>query len=265
MIIGASFPLDKLQIADLVAAKRIGFDFLEFNINNYLTDIEELELQLIAVRDVIDSYDLFSVVHLPHLDSRNIADTDFWTQYIDNMSERIELIGKLGIARDLVFHAVFGSTEDPKDISTETIEKHKNAAIKEWLDVATKYDMKLLLENTDESVKHLDKAFKEHPRLGFAFDIGHANILFPNCDFRHSDEKIYALYSNFKDRLEHIHLHDNFGGIHETNDKHLPIGIGNINFKKFVQQLIEDNYSKTSTLEIYNPLYQEDEYAQVYP
>ncbi|MFW9924268.1 MAG: sugar phosphate isomerase/epimerase family protein [Candidatus Thorarchaeota archaeon] len=256
MKFGASFSLDKLQIADLVAAKRIGFDFVEFYIDQYWDDMEELELQLIAIRDILDSYDLFAIIHLPHLNAKFITDVDIWTNYVDRMSEQIELIGKLGITKKLVLHGVFGGTEDPVDIPKAKVSDAKHLAIKEWLEVAENHQMTLMLENLDESVEDLSTAFKKQKELSFTFDIGHANIVFPGSIYKTSDEKIYSILSSFKKQLKHIHIHDNLGGFSEEGDLHLPIGVGEIDFKKFFNKLIELKYDDTISLEIYNTDYQ---------
>ena len=72
-------------------------------------------------------------------------------------------------------------------------------------------------------------------------DIGHANLFSNNpIDF------LKAL----RDRLEHIHLHDNFGGNSEKDDLHLPPGYGNINFKDLFLGLKSIEYDKTLTLEV---------------
>ena len=253
MKIGASYSLGKLQLGDLVAAKRIGFDFVEFYMDKHLIDSEELKLQLIAIREIIDSYDLFTIIHLPHLNSQILNDTDLWTDYIDRMTEYIQLIGELGIATKIVFHGVFGHTEDPPEMTKDEVDKAKDAAIKEWLTIAKKYGIKLLLENTDESVDDLKAALKRHKDLGFTFDIGHANILFTGSIHQDSEEKIYSIFNTLKKRVEHIHLNDNLGGFSENADIHLPIGTGIIDFPKFFAKLQEIKYSETITLEIYNP------------
>jgi sugar phosphate isomerase/epimerase len=254
--IGASFGIEKLQLYHLAAAKRIGFDFIEFYIDDFIADITDFELQFQAIRDILDSYDLFSIIHLPHLNTRLIADIDLWTNYVDLISEQIQIIAKLGVTNQLVFHGVFGGTEIPENISLETVEAYKNKAIQEWISIAKTNNIKLLLENTDECAKHLKPVFKKFDDLGFVFDLGHANILLHNCIEKSSEEKIDNLLKSFAKRLEHIHIHDNFGGTKEIDDKHLPIGTGRIDFVRFFKQLKKLKYNKTITLEIYNRNYQ---------
>ena len=254
--IGASFGVEKLQLYHLVAAKRIGFDFIEFYVDDFIADITDFELQFRAIRDIMDSYDLSTIIHLPHMNTKLISDIDLWTNYVDLMSEQIQIIANLGIANTLVFHGVFGGTESPENIPLEVVDGYKDKAILEWLKISKKNNLKLLLENTDESAKHLKPVFKKYPELGFTFDLGHANLLLDNCPEKSAEEKIENLLKSFTKKLEHIHIHDNFGGTKEIDDKHMPIGTGNINFVKFFSELKKINYNKTITLEIYNRSYQ---------
>ncbi|NHJ84712.1 MAG: sugar phosphate isomerase/epimerase [Asgard group archaeon] len=256
MKFGASFPLNKIQIAELVASKQMGFDFLEFYIDDYLTNKEEFKLQLIAIREVLDSYDLFSILHLPHLNTLMVKDLAIWTDLTDRYSEQIKLIGQLGITTKIVFHGVFGGTENPPDISNDNIMDLKHKAIEEWIIAADEYNIKLMLENLDESVNDLESIFKKHPKLGFTFDSGHANIIFPNSPHQTPREKTNTLLHKFKDKLEHIHLSDNLGGMNEVADLHMPIGTGTVNFNDLFSILKELKYHKTLTFEIYNPDYQ---------
>ncbi|MHA1124481.1 MAG: sugar phosphate isomerase/epimerase family protein [Candidatus Heimdallarchaeota archaeon] len=256
MKIGASFGVEKLQLYHLVAAKRIGFDFVEFYIDDLIADITDFELQFQAIRDIMDSYDLTTIIHLPHMNTQLISDIDLWTNYVSLMSEQIQIIGNLGITNTLVFHGVFGGIEHPEGVTLEAAEDYKEKAIVEWLTISKENNMKLLLENTDECAKHLKPVFKKFKDLGFTFDIGHANLLLHNCSEKTSEEKIDNLLHSFPKKLAHIHIHDNFGGTKEIDDKHMPICTGNINFVKFFTELKKMKYNKTITLEIYNSLYQ---------
>ncbi len=256
MKIGASFGVEKLQLYHLVAAKRIGFDYVEFYIDDFIADITDFELQFQAIRDIMDSYDLSTIVHLPHLNTNLISDIDLWTNYVDLMSEQIQILASLGITNSLVFHGVFGGTELPEGVPIETVEEYKENAIVEWLAITKENNMKLLLENTDECAKHLKPVFKKFKDLKYTFDIGHANLLLHNGSEKSAEEKIDNLLRSFPKKLEHIHIHDNYGGSKEIDDKHMPIGTGNIDFVKFFTELKKMKYNKTITLEIYNSLYQ---------
>lgn len=58
--------------------------------------------------------------------------------------------------------------------------------------------------------------------LGMCFDIGHANTAGTIQDFL-----------GYSDRFVNVHVHDNHG----EWDEHLPVGEGNIDFRKVLQGL----------------------------
>jgi len=59
--------------------------------------------------------------------------------------------------------------------------------------------------------------------MKICFDIGHANTV----------NQIDEMMDTFGDRIKNIHIHDNNG----TNDDHMTIGDGNIDFKKVLKRL----------------------------
>mgnify|MGYP001252837128 CR=1 FL=1 len=89
-------------------------------------------------------------------------------------------------------------------------------------------------DNKDNIKKILDKIHL----LKFHADIGHLNL----CGRIPLD---YIKF--FKNKLEHIHLHDNNGMM----DLHLPLGTGNINMIDLIKYL-KKFYNKTITLEVFS-------------
>lgn len=53
--------------------------------------------------------------------------------------------------------------------------------------------------------------------------------------------------NTFKDKLIHIHWHDNHG----NRDEHLPIGAGLIDHQEAVKALKDNDYDRTITLEVF--------------
>jgi sugar phosphate isomerase/epimerase len=101
--------------------------------------------------------------------------------------------------------------------------------------------MTLCLENTEENVVQLSDLFKAMPGLMFCLDVGHANLFFNDpVDFIES----------FRDRLAHVHIHDNLGGDSEADDLHLPPGEGTIDFPRVLTALKSIGYSGAITLEL---------------
>ena len=72
-------------------------------------------------------------------------------------------------------------------------------------------------------------------KFGLTLDIGHANVT--------GEDFVNAIYQ-FRDKIFHIHAHDNFGKkeIKGRLDPHLPPGDGEIDWRKVIKALKKINY-----------------------
>jgi sugar phosphate isomerase/epimerase len=112
-------------------------------------------------------------------------------------------------------------------------------------------DIKLCVENMP--VKgHFGNLTKELPieardllylvdnldNIGIAFDIAHANNV----------ENALEFYDRVKEsgKILNVHLRDNDGKL----DSHLPLGKGNIDFRKFLEKLKQENYQGYFSIEL---------------
>jgi len=105
--------------------------------------------------------------------------------------------------------------------------------------------IQILVENMDRTfntVEELRRVFSQMPYLGFHLDVGHANL---NVGKNRTKDFLEAFHT----RLVHVHLSDNFG---KSEDLHLPLGAGNIDWKKMVTLLKDYRYDGTITLEIFS-------------
>lgn len=105
--------------------------------------------------------------------------------------------------------------------------------------------MKLCFENFERdhiSADELQVLFDSVPGLGFTLDVGHAFMGVGNMDH------VRVLIERFKDRLMHVHLHDNFG----VRDDHLPLGAGRMDYVCVVDELKKAGYDGNVTLEIHS-------------
>jgi len=106
--------------------------------------------------------------------------------------------------------------------------------------------IQILIENMDRTFntkEQLQETFSQLPQLGFHLDVGHANL---NSEKNRTEEFLQA----FHNRLMHVHLSDNFG---RAEDLHLPLGVGNIDWKKMVSLIKGFGYDGTITLEVFSP------------
>ena len=99
----------------------------------------------------------------------------------------------------------------------------------------------LPVATSDEALtrfKVADQAFERKLTL----DTGHANIGNPG------GRRILEFIEKFGHRIGHLHVSDNFG----ERDDHIPLGAGNIDFVKIVNELKQCGYDDTATLEIFS-------------
>jgi sugar phosphate isomerase/epimerase len=108
--------------------------------------------------------------------------------------------------------------------------------------------LKLMVENLDRlfaSVSDVKSILDAVPEAGFHLDIGHANLRLGLGEKNRTQSFLEAL----GDRLWHVHVSDNSGG---AEDRHLPLGAGNIDWKAAVRALKASGYDGTVTLEIFS-------------
>jgi len=105
--------------------------------------------------------------------------------------------------------------------------------------------LRILIENMDRTfntVGQIQEALLRLPQVGFHLDMGHANL---NVEKNRTGEFL----KTFADRLSHVHLSDNFG---KSEDLHLPLGTGNIEWEKLIPLLKNSGYNGTITLEVFS-------------
>ncbi len=87
-----------------------------------------------------------------------------------------------------------------------------------------------------------ESIFASFPQMKLVLDMGHANI----DDL--SGHRAVRFITQFADRLEHLHVSDNFGRM----DEHLALGEGSVDWKSIVRALGQAQYDGTVTLEIFD-------------
>lgn len=119
------------------------------------------------------------------------------------------------------------------------------STLEEVINIGQTLGIKILLENMDRvfnTVEQIQEALARFPQLGFHLDVGHANLF---VEKNRTEEFLKAFYG----RLEHVHFSDNFG---KSDDLHLPLGAGNIEWAEIVSLLKGFGYDGTITLEVFS-------------
>ncbi len=114
-------------------------------------------------------------------------------------------------------------------------------ALQPVVDMAANLGLTVVFENFRapfDRAGTLKSILKAVPGLKLHLDIGHANI------GRHN----YSLFcSQLGNDIRHVHFSDN----RSSNDHHMPLGVGNINWENVVRSLKAIGYDDTITLEVF--------------
>lgn len=161
--------------------------------------------------------------------------------WVDEFKKSIDVTHQLGISK-INIHLALEYSVDRK-----TEKMHMDVfckSLKEITDYAKKYNIKVMIENTEASqgkgLKNMEYVLKKVPDVGAHIDFGHSNITDDFIDVA----KFVLKYSK---RLEHIHIHDNHG----FEDEHMALGEGNLRVDHIARLLKKIKYDKTITLEIF--------------
>ncbi len=200
----------------------LGFDVWEIVFEGRHTDPD--------IGDILPSYDIEITAHAPFSDL-NIASLNerIRKESVSQICDAIRTTDRL-CGHIVTIHS---GRLSPLGLSFEEQAKETNIkSIKEILGFSKDFDIRVCVENTPNffgmllnmpgDVQELQDAFGRE--LGFTFDIAHANT--------------WKSIEGFLDMvIDNLHIHDNDG----TDDIHMGIGNGNIDFRKVFSRLKDYN------------------------
>lgn len=132
--------------------------------------------------------------------------------------------------------------------SRDQIRAANALAISDLARDASDRGIRLMVENLDRTfatVEDLAPILDASPEAGFHLDVGHANLRLGLGETNRTG----ALLDAFGDRLAHVHVSDNRGG---TEDLHLPLGAGMVDWKAAIRRLKAAGWDATVTLEVFS-------------
>jgi len=109
------------------------------------------------------------------------------------------------------------------------------------VDMAEKYGLTVAFENFRapfDTVSTHERILKEVPGLKLHLDFGHANL---------GKDDATAFCQRLGPHIAHVHFSDN----RSSDDHHMPLGVGNVPWRKAVAALKETGYDETITLEVF--------------
>lgn len=217
---------------DVIAFHEMGLQFAEIpiadpdNFSNFKDDY----------KDLLERLDIYYLCHGPQEGDAN--DTAALENiYFPKLMNVISIMPELNMNL-LTFHLWM----DSRFVSKEVIE-YKTGLLNKIMARANNAGITACLENLSEKPFHLAEVFDAFPQLGLTLDLGHGQLL-------SKEHTSFAFMHKYPDRIKHIHLHDNRGGISHNDDLHLPVGDGIIDFENIFKMLKLIDYKGTITMEL---------------
>lgn len=228
-----------------------GFSGIEFK-DEYPLFEEMSSAEKTRARDFIQQHGLFCSVHLPFADM-NISNfiNILWEAAVRTLEDSLQNAAELG-ATTVTVHGGNINTLRYDELLYKVSEERTVKALQRLRNSAVSLGIRLSIENLHEFSSRLKRVHSRPEDLlrsrsalgediGFTFDIGHA-VSTP-C------KPVDFIHSLGPDKILLSHLHDNNG----SEDQHLAVGDGSIDFTSFIQAYVNEGWSFPLLIETRNP------------
>jgi len=210
----------------------LGLSFAEIPIS----DTGKFSNHIAAYQDLRKKLGIYYLCHGPREGDPNNPET-LESTYLPKLMEILVIMSELDMMVLTVHLWV-----DARFVSPELID-YKIGFLRRVIDRAKEVGITICLENLSETASHLASVFKALPDLGLTLDLGHAQLLAEK-------NTAIGILDQYPDRIKHLHIHDNRGGNSPSEDLHLPVGEGIVDFEAIFQKLNDIGYQETITLEL---------------
>jgi sugar phosphate isomerase/epimerase len=223
----------------------MGFDFIELCMDAPFAHHEVIRENLAAIRRWLAQARMAIVCHLPTFVYTADLTASIRQASLAETLSSLEAASELGAAK-AVLHpsAVHPLARGREDLSQRLAAESLEAVVRR----GEQLGVRICIENMFPRFRAFFEPaafvalFRRHPGLELALDLGHAHI--------GSGDGARALdfIGRFADRIGHLHVSDN----RFTQDDHLPLGAGSIDFAPAVSALKRCGYDGTATLEVFS-------------
>jgi sugar phosphate isomerase/epimerase len=197
--------IHNLEDAEIILSK--GFKMLEISLPCRGGKKEEE-----AWKGLLEETDLTLFGHGPN--EGKPRDLDFLeNKTLPIFEEALDEAGRIGVSL-LTLHF----NVDTRWIPEETV-KGKIELLKRVTGWGRERGIRVNVENLSEAADVLEPALAGVPGLGLTLDFGHAMLT-------HQSSTAPEIIERLSDRITHLHLHDNHGGMSVKDDLHLIPGEG---------------------------------------
>ena len=215
---------------NLKLAKKLGLDFIELNLNfGYCRK----EMEAKTVSDLLKKYDIEATLHF-----YDEADMGSYQEVVDAYLTHLERYAKLGegYIHQINMHLIPGPVVTISGVKNYIYEKEYDeyiarlvANFKRAEAICNKYDINMVIENTDNIPAYTTRTYHDLLKNNFRFcyDIGHDHLSF---------DIVWNLLKNIELPFDEFHIHDAC----DRKKCHLALGDGVLDVAKF-KRLAEKN------------------------
>lgn len=223
------------NIDEVTKVCKLGYPFVEINFNDPVQIKSEL---LVRLNEIKEKYGVFFLAHFPN--EGNPSDlANLQKIFLPKIMSLIELCPKLEIKQATIHFWM----DRRMQWTTDKIISQKLDLLSKMVGHADKFGLTICLENLSCRYDDFQYFFTQIPMLEMTMDIGHGQLL--------TDENTsFGFIEHLFDKIRHIHVHDNLGGNKVTDDLHLPLGEGIIDYPKIFSILNRKGYDSTITMEV---------------
>ncbi|MBI2546827.1 MAG: sugar phosphate isomerase/epimerase [Candidatus Aenigmarchaeota archaeon] len=224
---------------------KLGFDYAELGIEMPGGSPEVVHRNSHKIRNLVKEFKFPPLAHTAWwIDFGGGYDLvrEVWIREANKSIDAAELLG----IKKINFHLYsIGLVEEYKPYHKLIVDNIVKS-LREVARYANSKNIMVMLENSNQQkksvvdIKDYKFVIDSVPNLKVHLDIGHAFI-------ENGMDGIKDYIFMFKNKLEHIHMHDNHG----KWDEHLPLGKGKINFEQTAKWLKQIGYDKTITFEVF--------------
>ncbi|WAC08594.1 MAG: sugar phosphate isomerase/epimerase [Thermodesulfobacteriota bacterium] len=210
-----------------------GYDFIDLTIE--APNAQHLEVT--ATKQLLKDYDLSVVGHTDPIIPYAYPIMSIREACLGEFKRCAEIFARLD-AKIMNIHPCYSSPITMKkslvDLNIE--------ALSPILETAKSFGLVLMLENfiaPFDTVVTFRRILKELPGLKIHLDFGHGNL---------GKETGMAFCREFPKEIVHVHFSDNRG----SDDHHMPLGVGSIDWKGAIKALKSIRYEEGITLEVFS-------------
>lgn len=222
-------------VQEILWAGAHGFDFIDLTVEGPAADAASLNVA--ALRDALQSTGLGIVGHTAWYLPFGSPVPQLRKGAIEAVRATFEPLAALD-CNQVTVHVDRGMNAFAYD---DTV-RWNAESFAQLADAAAPYGITMAIENVPNNLnnaKAIRVMLAAHPALRFHLDIAHANV---------KGDRTEEFLKAHIDKLVHVHVSDN----KRTQDDHLPLGVGTINWPKHIGYLKGSGYDGTITLEVFS-------------